>query len=113
MSIRWLRSILALSAAAVVAAGCGGGNDGGDAGSGPGTGSTDGKALFTSSCGGCHVLQAAGTSGSVGPSLDERKPSREDVLTAIKNGPGVMPENLYEGAQAEAVADYVASSAGG
>ena len=30
-----------------------------------------GKALFTTSCGGCHTLADAGTSGNVGPNLDD------------------------------------------
>jgi mono/diheme cytochrome c family protein len=31
----------------------------------------DGADIFTSSCGGCHQLEAAGTTGGVGPNLDE------------------------------------------
>jgi mono/diheme cytochrome c family protein len=31
----------------------------------------DGEDIFTTSCGGCHELQAAGTTGGVGPNLDE------------------------------------------
>jgi mono/diheme cytochrome c family protein len=31
----------------------------------------DGQDIFTSSCGGCHELSAAGTTGGIGPNLDE------------------------------------------
>jgi mono/diheme cytochrome c family protein len=31
----------------------------------------DGQDIFTSSCGGCHQLEAANTQGTVGPNLDE------------------------------------------
>ena len=37
----------------------------------PPTGSAAGKALFTSNgCGGCHTFKAAGSTGKVGPDLD-------------------------------------------
>ena len=72
----------------------------------------EGKQLFTRTCGGCHTLSDAGTNGQVGPNLDELQPDKERVLTAIQQGPGTMPDNLYEGADAEAVAEYVSSVAG-
>ena len=31
----------------------------------------DGATVFKASCGGCHTLSAAGTSGQVGPNLDQ------------------------------------------
>ena len=42
-------------------------------------------------CGGCHVLEAAGSSGSVGPNLDESKPELELIVDRVTNGKGVMP----------------------
>ena len=78
---------------------------------GPAT--ADGKQAFASTCGGCHTLEAAGTNGEVGPNLDELKPDKKRVLDAIAQGPGAMPDNLLRGAEAEAVAEYVASAAGG
>ena len=53
-----------------------------------------GKALFFSvqpACAVCHTLKAAGSTGQVGPDLDELKPSAERVLQAVRNGLGVMP----------------------
>ena len=73
----------------------------------------DGKQLFTTTCGGCHTLEDAGTSGKVGPNLDEVKPDVDQVLTAIQEGPGGMPENLASGETAQAIADYVAGAHGG
>ncbi len=75
----------------------------------------DGKAVFAKGgCGGCHALAAAGSSGNVGPNLDETKPSRQLVLDRVTNGMGVMPSfkgSLTE-AERQAVAAYVSSSAG-
>jgi mono/diheme cytochrome c family protein len=97
----------------IVVAGCGG--DAGGGGSGTttsGGGAGDGKTLFAGTCGTCHTLADAGTTGTFGPNLDELKPSRQLVLDAIRTGPGPMPENLLQGAQADAVATYVSSVAG-
>ncbi len=74
---------------------------------------TAGRDQFTTTCGGCHTLQDAGTNGQVGPNLDEVQPSPQQVLSAIESGPGQMPENLLQGEDAQQVAAYVASSAGG
>jgi mono/diheme cytochrome c family protein len=80
----------------------------------PGDG-TGGKALFASlGCTGCHTLAAAGSTGNVGPDLDESKPSKALVIDRVTNGKGGMPsfgEQLTD-EQIAAVADYVSSSAG-
>ena len=102
----------ALMSTALLAAGCGSSNDGGGGGGGGSTTGTDGKSLFAAKCGSCHALKAAGTSGTFGPNLDDLKPDKETVLATIKAGPGPMPSDLYTGAQAQAVAAFVASSAG-
>ena len=73
----------------------------------------DGRETFVNTCGGCHALVDAETQGQVGPNLDELAPDRDTVLTAIEVGPGQMPENLLQGEEAQAVADYVAANAGG
>ena len=39
----------------------------------------------------CHTFERAGAQGKVGPSLDELKPDRDQVLTAVRQGVGVMP----------------------
>jgi mono/diheme cytochrome c family protein len=66
-------------------------------------------ALFQDNCGTCHTLSSAGTDGNVGPVLDDYALGREDVLTAIETGPAEMPPGLLAGADAEAVADLIAS----
>jgi mono/diheme cytochrome c family protein len=71
---------------------------------------------FTGACGSCHTLAVAGTSGTVGPNLDELMPTVELVLAAIANGgtgTGQMPAGLLAGDEAERVAGLVASTAGG
>jgi cytochrome c oxidase subunit I len=77
---------------------------------------TAGKAVFASAgCGGCHTLSAAGTSGNVGPNLDDAKPSADLVVARVTNGRGAMPsfKNSLSEQQIKDVAAYVASSAGG
>lgn len=76
---------------------------------------TDGKEIFTTSCGGCHTLADAATDGTVGPNLDESMPSKELAVDRVTNGMGAMPpfKDSLDPAQIEAVAEYVSSSAGG
>jgi mono/diheme cytochrome c family protein len=92
----------------------GGGGEaaGGGEGGGGATASAEGKQIFTQSCGTCHTLADAGTNGQVGPNLDQLKPDKQRVVTAIENGgagTGAMPANIVTGEEAEAVATYVAS----
>ena len=65
-------------------------------------------------CGNCHTLADAGAEGTVGPNLDEKKPSAELVIERVTNGQGVMP--AYEGKlteqQIEELAAYVSTVAG-
>jgi mono/diheme cytochrome c family protein len=76
---------------------------------------TAGKAVFASAgCGGCHTLADAGTSGNVGPNLDDAKPDAALVTDRVTNGQGVMPsfkDQLSEKQIAD-VAAYVSSVAG-
>lgn len=51
-----------------------------------------GKDVFASAgCGSCHTLADAGSSGTVGPNLDDSQPDRELVIDRVTNGMGVMP----------------------
>jgi len=129
-----------LAAAALLAAGCGYGGAANAGGARPDTQS--GQQLFTQSCGSCHTLSAAGTSGTIGPDLDnafaadvqEGYPQsviENVVLDQIRlgSGPGPiatysngklgnfkvqtqMPANIVKGQDALDVAAYVASVAG-
>ena len=75
---------------------------------------TDGKTIFTTNCGSCHTLADAGTSGTVGPNLDEAKPPKALVVNRVTNGQGAMPpfKGKLDDQQIQAVADYVSSVAG-
>jgi mono/diheme cytochrome c family protein len=51
-----------------------------------------GKTLFkTLGCGSCHTLKPAGTTGTLGPNLDQFEPPYSLIITRITNGTGVMP----------------------
>jgi cbb3-type cytochrome c oxidase subunit III len=81
----------------------------------PPGGGTDGKTIFaTAGCTGCHTLAAAGSTGTVGPNLDDAKPSKELVIDRVTNGQGGMPsfKGQLSEAQIEAVATYVSENAG-
>jgi mono/diheme cytochrome c family protein len=75
---------------------------------------TDGKSIFTQTCGSCHTLADAGTGGTVGPNLDQSKPSKALAVDRVTNGQGAMPsfKGQLNDAQIEAVAEYVAGAAG-
>ncbi|MBM3676650.1 MAG: c-type cytochrome [Actinobacteria bacterium] len=94
---------------------------------------TKGKELYIQSCGGCHVLQDAGTTGISGPNLDaaffqfRQEVDADDAADTIRqvvrgqiaypivdpstDAPG-MPADIVTGEDADDVAAYVASVAG-
>jgi cbb3-type cytochrome c oxidase subunit III len=124
-----------LVAAALLAAGCG---TGGVASSAQRPDTANGQKLFSQTCGSCHTLSAAATSGTIGPNLDnafatDRKQGYSEstienvVLDQIRLGSGPiatyttgkkltsqtqMPANLVTGQDAVDIAAYVASVAG-
>jgi hypothetical protein len=82
-------------------------------GGGSGADLAAGKSSFTATCGGCHALKDAGTTGNVGPDLDSLAPlTAERVAKQIENGGGPMPPKLLTGQDATNTAAYVASVAG-
>ena len=51
-----------------------------------------GKAVFASAgCTGCHTLKAANATGTVGPNLDQLKPSLAAIIHQVNTGGGPMP----------------------
>ena len=75
-----------------------------------------GEAVFASAgCGGCHTLEAAGSSGNVGPNLDESQPDAELVEQRVRNGAGPMPafEGQLDDEQIANVIAYVVASTSG
>ena len=74
-----------------------------------------GKQVFeTAGCKSCHTLKDAGATGTVGPNLDEAKPSADLVVDRVTNGKGVMPSfsGQLSAKQIADVAAYVSSVAG-
>jgi mono/diheme cytochrome c family protein len=81
-----------------------------------------GLELFQINCGACHTLAAAGTDGIVGPDLDLQlgggtksadtvSGNQKLVYNAVIEGrSGRMPKGILEGAQAKAVAQFVANN---
>ena len=82
----------------------------------------NGAELFATHCSSCHTLGAAGSQGTgnrsirtQGPNLDQRTETYEDALFAIQNGGfsgAIMPQNIVVGADARAVARFVARYSG-
>ena len=83
----------------------------------------NGKTLFQQKCGSCHTLDDAGTTGKIGPNLDDayaadRIVGMEDssfealVRQQIDLADPPMPRHLLKGQDADDVAAYVASVAG-
>lgn len=83
-------------------------------GQGGGATATDGKSIFATNCASCHTLKAAGATGTIGPNLDGLKPSFARAKKQVINGGGAMPpfKGKLTDAQIDAVARFVASSAG-
>lgn len=69
----------------------------------------------TPPCAICHTLEAAGATGEVGPSLDELKPTKAQILAAVRTGVGVMPRftDLLTEEEIQAVVEFVHKSTGG
>jgi mono/diheme cytochrome c family protein len=75
-----------------------------------GAGGNDPKVLFESNCGSCHTLADAGTTGTIGPNLDDLKPSQQAAQQQITNGGGGMPpfKGQLTPEQIQLLAEYVA-----
>ncbi len=84
-----------------------------------------GAVLFRDHCSGCHTLATVGAEGSAtsikdrvrtnGPNFNQRKENVQQVLYAIRNGGfsgAIMPENIVVGADAQAIADFLAKYSG-
>jgi cytochrome c553 len=76
---------------------------------------TAGKAVFESAgCTSCHTLKDAGSTGTVGPNLDQLKPTFARVHRQVENGGAIMPsfKSKLTATQINNVAAYVSSVAG-
>jgi cbb3-type cytochrome c oxidase subunit III len=76
-----------------------------------GAGGNDPQVLFESNCGSCHTLGKAGTTGTVGPNLDQVNPTLQQAIRQIENGGGGMPpfKGTLTEQQIRALARYVTS----
>ena len=109
---------------AVLGGGCG---TGGLAAEGS---ASQGQQLFSEKCGGCHTLRAAGTTGQIGPNLDDafaqpradgipdstiREVVRRQIEFPVPADVSVavppMPADLVTGSDADSVATYVSEVA--
>ena len=94
----------------------GGEPEGGETGETAGGDPAAGEEIFASAgCANCHVLEAAGAEGSVGPNLDESQPSAEEAAAQITTGGNGMPAygDQLSPEEIADVAAFVAESAGG
>jgi len=93
----------------------GGATEGGTTTAAPAGDAAAGKQVFESAgCVACHTLADAGSTGTVGPNLDDAKPPATLVVTRVTEGAGAMPsfkDKLTE-QQIQDVAAYVSSAAG-
>lgn len=75
-----------------------------------------GAQVFASAgCGSCHALADAGSTGTIGPNLDESQPDLALVVDRVTNGAGAMPpfgDQLSEQQIAD-VAAYVVQATSG
>jgi cbb3-type cytochrome c oxidase subunit III len=99
----YVASVAGLPAAAGAETGTGG-----EAAGGP-------QAVFQSNCASCHTFAAAGTSGTVGPNLDEIQLDVAAIVEQITNGGGGMPpfEGQLSEEQIQALAEYLVENRGG
>jgi cbb3-type cytochrome c oxidase subunit III len=75
---------------------------------------TDGEEIFAQAgCGSCHALSDAGSTGTIGPDLNESRPSIDLAVDRVTNGRGAMPSfrDRLNTEQIRAVAVYVARAA--
>lgn len=100
-------------------AGTGQTDTGGGGGGGGGGGDVEaGREIFVETaqptCGSCHTLEEAGTSGTIGPNLDDTPVSLEQATEQITNGGGAMPAfgGQLSQEQIQDVAAFVVASQG-
>jgi mono/diheme cytochrome c family protein len=75
-----------------------------------------GKGVFAKAgCGACHTLKAAGSSGTIGPNLDDAHPDYALATTRVTFGKSPMPsfKGQLTDQQIADVAAFVVTSTGG
>ena len=84
-------------------------------GGGGGAGADDPEGLFTANCASCHTLSATGSSGTIGPNLDQSSLDEAAVAEQIRNGGGGMPafDGQLTDEQIDALAAWLVENRGG
>jgi len=76
-----------------------------------------GKKIFlgVGGCKSCHTLADAGSTGTVGPNLDQAKPALSRAVARVTEGRGVMPsfKGTLSDKQIADVTAYVVKASGG
>jgi mono/diheme cytochrome c family protein len=103
-----VRAFVAFGALSILTAigGCGGGS------SAPKNASPGLQVFDQASCGSCHTLAAAHSSGTAGPKLDGRSLDPAAVERIVRNGASGMPpfKDQLSDKQIQQVTDFVARS---
>jgi mono/diheme cytochrome c family protein len=73
------------------------------------------KVFLTAGCSGCHTLKDAGSTGTVGPNLDDAKPPLSLAVLRVTHGAGAMPSfsGQLSTKQIADVTAYVVKASGG
>jgi cytochrome c553 len=105
-------SVFIIVTFALFVPGCGGGDGNGGDRTGTLADTPGAKVFADAGCGNCHALDAAGTSGTVGPNLDETQPDADEVEEQVREGGGGMPsfEDRLSDQEIRDVAEFVAQA---
>jgi mono/diheme cytochrome c family protein len=73
------------------------------------------RSVFSNTCGGCHTLADAKTTGAVGPVLDTLQPRPDEarIVQQIENPAPPMTPGLLQGNDVTLMAEYVSQAIGG
>jgi mono/diheme cytochrome c family protein len=119
--MRWAAIVLVIAALGAGATACGGDDEGAATTTEETTTETTdttttaaGREIFVANCGSCHTLSDAGTTGNIGPNLDEIDVSTAEVEDQVRNGGGGMPAfgDELSDMEIQEVAAYVVAARG-
>ena len=107
-----IRSVALAGGLILIVAGCGGGQKS-SSGSLTTLSAAGAKVFAGSRCGSCHTLHEAGTKGTLGPNLDQLRPSAERVARQVVKGGVGMPSfrGKLSAREISDVANFVSAAA--
>ena len=106
-----IRKVALAGGLLLIATGCGGGEK--SASPSVTTANAAGAKVFvTARCGSCHTLQGARAKGTLGPNLDQLRPSADRVARQVENGGVGMPSfrGKLSDRQISDVAEFVSAA---